>query len=275
MITTACIQLNSTNNIEANLEQAEQLIRQAVAKGAKLVTLPENATIMEEQGARIKAQSPTADTHIAVKYFQQLAQSLDCWIIVGSIPVSVEHDEKLANRCFVFNNNGTVSASYDKIHLFDANPKPGEHYTESHRYLSGDTAIIVNTPWAKIGLSICYDLRFPHLFRTLAQAGAECIIVPSAFTYTTGKDHWHVLLRARAIETGCYIIAPAQCGTHPGNRKTYGHSLIIDPWGHIIAEADEQPGIILATLDIAQVHQTRKALPSLSHDREIKKVIEC
>lgn len=275
MFTIACVQLNSNNDVESNIAQAEALIKHAAKQGAHLVTLPENATIMDKSGQAIKDKSPLANEHPAIDHFQKLAKSLNIWLIIGSIPVSVPNNNKLANRCFVFNNTGKTVAEYDKMHLFNATPKPDESYQESHRYLAGDEAVLVNTPWAKIGLSICYDVRFSYLFRKLAQAGAQCIVVPSAFAYTTGIDHWHILLRARAIETGCYIIAPAQCGHHPGDRRTFGHSLIVDPWGQILAEAGEEPGVIISNIDTQLVADTRKRLPSLEHDKDITRIIEC
>jgi predicted amidohydrolase len=172
------------------------------------------------------------------------------------------------NRSLVFNPLGAIVGRYDKIHLYDADPKPGESYRESDDIMPGEKAVIVDTPWCKLGLTICYDVRFAHLYRALAKAGAAIITVPSAFTVPTGTAHWHVMLRARAIETGCYILAPAQTGTHDSGRKTYGHSLIVNPWGEVVADAGDQPGIITAKLDLSKVDEARKALMQLQHDRE-------
>lgn len=267
--TVACVQLTANNDIEQNLAVASQLVREAAALGADFITLPENATIMEESGKNLKGNTPLHSEHPVLDYFCALANELNTWLLIGSIPVSVEHDEKLANRCYMINAQGQVVVHYDKMHLFDAQLHGGESYTESNRYLAGNQVVVTDTPWAKMGLTICYDVRFPYLFRALAKQGAECITVPAAFAYTTGKDHWHVLLRARAIETGSYIIAPAQCGTHPGGRKTFGHSLIIDPWGHIIAEAGEDPCVITAEINTEKVKEVRSALPTLKHDKPI------
>jgi predicted amidohydrolase len=158
-------------------------------------------------------------------------------------------------------------ATYDKIHMFDVDLVEGESYRESRTYRPGESGCVAETPWAPIGMTVCYDMRFPYLYRTLAHAGAKVLTVPSAFTRPTGRAHWHVLLRARAIETGCFVIAPAQCGEHAGGRETYGHSIIIDPWGEVLAEAGDEPGVIVADIDLARIDEVRQMVPSLSHDR--------
>lgn len=259
----AAVQLNANDQMEHNIERAYRLMQQAKSDGAELMVLPENAVLMQESGAKMKAASPLQQDHPAVARFAAIAKELGVMVVVGSIPVSVPNEERLANRCFVYDASGAIQATYDKIHLFDANPKEGESYTESRRYLAGDKAVCVDVPNSslRLGLSICYDLRFPYLFRTLAQAGAQVMLVPSAFAYTTGSAHWHVLLRARAIETGSYVIAPAQCGMHPGGRRTYGHALIIDPWGRILAEASEaEEQVILADISRDLVTDIRQRL---------------
>ena len=174
---------------------------------------------------------------------------------------------RIANRCYLVSDAGEVVATYDKIHMFDVTLPDGKVIRESSAYRPGDRAVVARTPWGKLGLTVCYDLRFPALFRALAQAGAQFISVPSSFQRQTGRAHWHPLLRARAIENECFIFAPAMCGDHPGNRQTYGHSLIIDPWGEILAEAGEEPGIIYADIDAASVARVRGMMPSLQHDR--------
>ena len=173
----------------------------------------------------------------------------------------------MANRTYVLDSDGTIAARYDKIHMFDVDLGNGERYAESSTFAPGSQAVLVDLPWGKLGLTICYDLRFPGLFRDLAQAGADMITVPSAFTQVTGEAHWHVLLRARAIETGTYVLAPAQTGSHPGDRATYGHTLIVNPWGKILADGGTEPGIVSAVIDVAEVARTRQKIPSLSHDR--------
>jgi predicted amidohydrolase len=176
-------------------------------------------------------------------------------------------DTKTANRSFLIGPDGRIAARYDKIHLFDVNLPSGETYRESNTVAPGDDAVVANLPWARVGLSVCYDLRFPQLYRTLAKAGAEILTVPSAFTETTGKAHWHVLLRARAIENACFVMAPAQGGEHANGRRTYGHSLIVGPWGDIIAEGGIDPGIVAAELDLGEIAAARGRVPALNHDR--------
>jgi predicted amidohydrolase len=212
-----------------------------------------------------KGQPPSPKEGIAL--CEKLARELKVWILIGSVQLP-SSPGKSWNRSLLIDDTGKTVAHYDKIHLFDVTLKNGETYSESARITGGGEAVIAHTPWGKLGMTICYDVRFPHLYRTLAQAGAEFLSIPSAFTHTTGTAHWHALLRARAIENGAYVFAPAQCGEHPGNRKTYGHSLIVNPWGEIIAEAGEdKTGIITATIDTDAVRKARLMIPSLTHDR--------
>jgi predicted amidohydrolase len=265
----ACIQTNAAPNVAVNLAQIEPMIRSAREQGAELITLPENVALMLTGRDRIFANAKPENEHPAVAFFARMAKETGAWILAGSIGIKVDQDH-LANRSLLFAPTGDITARYDKIHMFDAVISESEFYRESDNYRSGTSAIVAKLPWCKLGMTICYDLRFPHLHRALAKAGASIITVPAAFTVTTGKLHWHVLLRARAIETGCFILAPAQCGTHDSNRKTYGHSLIVAPDGEIIADAGEHPGIILATLDLEKVTKARQMLPSLQHDRDFK-----
>jgi predicted amidohydrolase len=259
----ACVQLNAQNDLKANSATGEALIREAAGKGAQFITLPENAFFMQEPG---KGASPLFDD--TVKQFSALAKELSVWLLIGSIhPPAAEC--KTWNRSLLINDKGTVVAAYDKIHLFDATLKNGETYRESDRISAGNKTVLASTPWGKLGMTVCYDLRFPHLYRALAHEGADFLSIPAAFTYTTGIAHWHSLLRARAIENGCFVFAPAQCGMHPGNRRTYGHSLIIDPWGAIIAEGPEDKiGVITATIDTDKITEARSMVPSLRHDRQ-------
>ena len=214
---------------------------------------------------KIAARAKTEAEHPAIPFFKRMAKETGAWILGGSLAIVVG-GEKFANRSYLFDPKGDIATYYDKIHMFDADIGTGEKYRESANFKGGNRAVIAETPWGKIGLTICYDLRFAYLYRALAQAGAGIITIPAAFTVPTGKMHWHVLLRARAIETGAFILAPAQCGEHDGGRRTYGHSLIVDPLGHILAEAGEKPAIIIADLDLTKVDEARKMLPSLKHD---------
>ena len=266
-VITACLQTNATPDIEENLQRIEPMIREAAAQGAQFITLPENAVRMAGNREKLFQQTFTELDHPAIPFFGKLAQETKTWILVGSLAIATGQ-ERLANRSFLFNADGNIVARYDKIHMFDAELSDVEKYRESGSYKGGERAVVATCPWGKVGLTICYDVRFPYLHRALAKAGAQIITVPAAFARTTGELHWHVLLRARAIETGCFIVAPAQCGEHDGNRKTYGHSMIIDPSGKILAEAGETPGVIVAKLDLSQVEATRKRLPSLFHDCE-------
>jgi len=258
----ACVQLNATDNLETNAANAEALVRQAARDGAQFVLLPENAFFMQEPG-----KGPPPFFGEVVDRFSQLAMSLDIWLLIGSIHPSSSHG-RTWNRSLLINNSGTLIADYNKIHLFDVQLKNGEMYRESDRIDPGSGAVVTETRWGRLGMTICYDLRFPHLYRALAHAGAQFLSIPAAFTYTTGTAHWHTLLRARAIENGCFVFAPAQCGMHPGNRRTYGHSLIIDPWGTVLAEAPEaETGYIMAAIDTGKVEEARAMIPSLRHDR--------
>lgn len=258
----ACIQTNTQDNAADNIKKAEAAMREAAKNGAKLITLPENALFMQAPG---KGAHPSTEGGVA--RLGGLAKDLGVWLLVGSVHVS-SPDGRSFNRSLLISDKGATVARYDKVHLFDVTLKNGETYAESDRIAPGADAVLAETPLGKIGLTVCYDVRFPHLFRTLAKAGAEIITVPAAFTYTTGIAHWHVLLRSRAIETGCFIIAPAQCGMHPGSRRTFGHSLIVSPWGEIIAEASEiNPGIVYANIDTAKVKEARTMIPALAHDR--------
>lgn len=266
----ACVQMNSSRDIEANCASLHRLIKEAAGKGAQLVATPENTFVMGEPDAGEQRVLYTQENHPGVAAAASMAREFQCWLLIGSVAVAdaILDNGKTYNRSLLFNPQGQVTAAYDKIHLFDVALPNGEIYTESSRILAGNKAVVADMPWGKLGMSICYDVRFPHLYRTLAKAGAAMLAVPAAFTVPTGEAHWHVLLRARAIENGCFVIAPAQTGEHPGGRKTYGHALIVDPWGNVLADAGTGEGIIMADIDISQVSHTRGRLPSLGHDRE-------
>jgi len=262
----ACVQLNSGNDLAANLRAAETAIRSAAASGAQLIMLPEYAAMMDGSGRVMRENSPAEDGHPALDRFRVLARETKAWLLVGSLTIKVD-DERMVNRSYLLSVTGEIAARYDKIHMFDCTLPSGKVIRESSAYRPGEAAVIAPTPWGPLGMTICYDLRFPQLYRALAQAGALFLAVPSSFQRETGVAHWHALLRARAIENLSYVFAPAMCGEHPGSRTTYGHSLIIDPWGKILAELGDEPGIALADIDVGRVVKVRGMLPSIEHDR--------
>jgi predicted amidohydrolase len=266
----ACIQPNAGDDMAANIEAAIALVRAARADGADFIAMPENVSMMTLGRRNAIAAAHAEQGHPALEAFQALAGETGAWLLVGSLTIDLG-DGMLANRSFLLDGAGAVTAVYDKIHMFDVDLDGGESYRESSTYRPGNAMGLSTTPWGVLGLTICYDLRFPGLYRGLAQAGAGLLAVPSAFTRQTGAVHWHVLLRARAIENGCYVFAPAQCGDHPRGRQTYGHSLIVDPWGEVLADGGETPGFVAADIDMARVASARRAIPSLDHDRPYRK----
>lgn len=262
----ALVQLCSGRDVDRNVVEAERLIRAAAAGGAHYVQTPEVTTLMELESARLFAAVEPEDSNRALQAFRNLAAELKIWLHIGSMAVKVAPD-KIANRAYVLTPDGAIAATYDKIHMFDVDLPGGESYRESKNYRPGDRAVVAALPWGGLGLSICYDLRFPHLYRALAKSGAVFLAIPAAFTKVTGEAHWHTLLRARAIECQCYVFAAAQGGRHEHGRDTYGHSLIISPWGQILAEGGVQPGVISADIDLQAIEEARKRVPSLGHDR--------
>ena len=265
-VRVACIQVTATADRAAGIAVACERIREAAANGAQLATLPENATLLAP-GEAMRRGAPPSGGHPARVSLAATARETGTWVLAGSLAERTDGG-RLANRSLLFDDRGAVAGAYDKLHMFDAVLDGGESYRESASYRPGDRAVLAPTPWGPLGMTICYDLRFPALFRTLAQAGAAMIAVPSAFTVPTGRAHWHVLLRARAIETGCFILAPAQCGVHYGSRRTFGHSLIVGPWGDVMADGGPDPGIVYADLDLAASARARRSVPSLRHDRD-------
>ncbi len=264
----ACIQTNTGADVAANLAAACDLVRRARDDGADLIALPETCNVMESNKQNLLSKvGPEADNPVLQAY-KDLARQTGAWILLGSLVIKDDKAEKMANRSFLIDNDGSVRARYDKVHMFDVNLGGAEDHRESNHYQAGTEAVLASTPWCQLGMTICYDLRFADQFRMLAHGGAKVIATPSAFTRISGQAHWHILQRARAIETACFVIAPAQCGDHPGNRQTYGHSLIIDPWGNILADGGDQPGFIAAHIDLSLVDQARRKIPALSHDRE-------
>lgn len=263
----AILQVNSGNDLDANLAVIMEATRSAAAAGAGFIMTPEYALMMDGSGRTMRERALDRDGSPVLPQLQALAKELGVWFLVGSLTLRNEGDERIANRSILISAKGEVVAEYDKIHMFDCTLPDGKVIRESSAYRPGTRAVVAETPWGKLGMTICYDLRFPGLFRSLAQAGANFISVPSSFQRQTGRAHWHALLRARAIENECFIFAPAMCGDHPGNRQTYGHSLVIDPWGDILAEGGESPEIIYADIDPARVAKVRGMIPSLEHDR--------
>ena len=261
----ACVQNCATNDLPANLAKVDELVRAAHSKGAALVCLAEFFCNLEPGDGSYFDHGFALDDHPALAALRALAQELGLWLLLGSIPVRGA-ERKVYNRSIVLDPHGAIVATYDKIHLFDVAIKDGQNYKESTSVAPGAQAVIAALPWGGLGLSICYDLRFPHLYRQLAQHGASFLAIPAAFTAKTGAAHWHTLVRARAIETGCYVFAPGQCGVRPWGRATYGHSLIVDPWGTVLADGGEEEGVILAEIDPARVAQVRHMIPALHHD---------
>ncbi len=262
----ALVQLRSGRSVEPNLAVAERLIRQAAADGAHYVQTPENTSLMELDRKALFANTAPQDGNPAVERMAALACELGVWLHVGSMATRLSAD-KVANRTYLFAPDGSLKARYDKIHMFDVDLPGGESYRESKTYTPGDKVVVADLPWGRLGLSICYDLRFPALYRALAHAGAVFLAVPSAFTKQTGEAHWRVLLRARAIENGAFVFAAAQGGHHEIGRDTWGHSMIVSPWGEVIAEAGADPCVLLADIDTGLVAEARARIPSLEHDR--------
>jgi predicted amidohydrolase len=263
----ACIQITADDDIAGNITHTTRIIRAAKAAGAEMVATPENTAIMAARGETTVAAAAPEDEHPVLRAYRALAEETGLWILLGSIGVHLPDERRIANRSLLITPRGAIAARYDKIHMFDVDLGTGERYEESHRYRPGSEARLIPLPWGMLGMTVCYDLRFPQLYRALAKGGAQFLSIPSAFTRPTGAAHWHVLMRARAIETGCFVFAPAQCGVHPGERKTYGHSLIVDPWGEVLADGGEEPGFIIAEIDTARVAEARRRIPSLCHDR--------
>jgi deaminated glutathione amidase len=262
----ACVQLNAARDIAPNIAAATALIRAAKAQGANFILTPENTGMIEPKRPQMLEKAKPEAEHPAIPAFSALAAEFGVWLLIGSLQIKLDA-ATCANRSFLFDANGRVAARYDKIHMFDVDLQGGESYRESRTFRPGDRAVLADTPWGKVGLTVCYDLRFAYLYRALAQAGASFLTVPSAFTVPTGQAHWHTLLRARAIETGSFVFAPAQCGEHAEGRKTYGHSLIVAPWGEVLADGGEEPGVITAEIDPAKVAEARAMIPALTHDR--------
>jgi predicted amidohydrolase len=269
----ALIQLNSSDDPAANLAVTERLIRQAAAEGAELILTPEVTNIVSASRTVQDARLALEDDDATLARLRAVTAERGIWLSLGSLALkSGDPDGRFVNRQFLIGPDGGIRARYDKIHMFDVELGGAESYRESRGYRPGGQAVIADTPWGRLGLTICYDMRFPALYHSLAAAGAAILTVPSAFTVPTGRAHWEVLLRARAIETGCFVLAAAQSGTHTANhgrvRETYGHSIAIDPWGLVLADAGEGIGITHVTLDLDAVSEARAKIPSLANARK-------
>jgi predicted amidohydrolase len=267
--TVGLISMRSGFSPAANLDDAVALIRQARQNGADYVQTPEMTNIMDIKRERLFAAMVSEEDDKSLARLRVLARELGIYIHIGSLGIMVS-PERAANRSFLIDRQGEIVARYDKIHMFDVDLANGESYRESRNFRPGELAVVADLPWGRIGFSICYDLRFPALYRALAEAGASFISIPAAFTKQTGEAHWHVLIRARAIENGCYVMAAAQGGMHENGRATFGHSLIVDPWGRIVAEGGTEPGVVMATIDPAEVASARGRVPSLQHGRRFE-----
>jgi len=262
----ACLQFTSARDVAPNIETFRSLARRARDQGAEFIMTPEVSDMIEPDRAERMRKARPEGEHPMLAAAQDLARELAAHVLLGSIVVKVG-DETLANRSILIRPGGEIAERYDKIHMFDVDLPNGERYRESAIFRPGDRAATASLPWGVLGMTVCYDLRFAYLYRALAHAGADFLTIPAAFTVPTGRAHWHVLMRARAIETGCFVFAPAQWGEHATGRRTYGHSLIVAPWGEILAEAEDGVGVILAEIDSAKVLEARRQVPSLSHDR--------
>ena len=272
--TVACVQTTAGPDVKTNIINASALVREAHKSGATLIVLPEVTNIIDMDRSAMAEKLSAEVDDISLVAFCSLAVELKVWLLLGSLglrhetALNAEGKPKFANRSFLIGDDGVVRNRYTKIHLFDVDLGAGETYQESKSYEPGNETVVADTPWGKLGMTICYDIRFPHLYRKLAQAGAKFLSIPAAFARPSGKAHWHVLMRARAIENSCYVFAAAQCGEHGGGRSTYGHSLIVDPWGEILADGGTEIGFVLAEIDTSLVDKVRQKIPSLTHDRD-------
>jgi predicted amidohydrolase len=265
----AMIQMRSGLAPAANIDAAARMIGEAKSAGADYVQTPEMTNILAAKREQLFSVIIDEDADTSLATLRELARKLGIYIHVGSLAIKVSPD-KAANRSFLISPKGDIAARYDKIHMFDVDLAGGESYRESRSYRPGEQAVLSDLPWGRLGLTICYDLRFPALYRALAEAGATMLTIPSAFTQQTGEAHWHLLVRARAVENGCFVFAAAQAGKHESGRETFGHSLIVDPWGRVLAEGGSEPGVVMAEIDLTEVAKARARIPSLQHGRRFE-----
>ena len=265
----AMIQMRAGLTVSANIDAAVRMIGEAKSAGAHYVQTPEMTNILAARREQLFAAVVEEEQDASLATLRELARRLGIYIHAGSLAIKLSND-RASNRSFLIDPKGDIAARYDKIHMFDVDLADGESYRESRNYRPGELAVLTDLPWGRLGLTVCYDLRFPALYRALAEAGAIMLAIPSAFTKQTGEAHWHVLMRSRAIENGCFVFAAAQGGKHENGRETYGHSLVIDPWGRIIAEGGIDPGIIMVEIDPAEVAKARARIPSLQHGRRFE-----
>ena len=276
--TASCIQFTSARDYEPNIRVVSDLVRRARDGGADFVLTPENTGLTEPIGKLRREKARDEANHPVLAALREVARETGVWLLIGSLavdlsrePGAADNERRLANRSYLVDPDGAVVARYDKIHMFDVDLAGGESYRESNAFRPGGQTVLTETPWGVLGMTVCYDLRFPQLYRTLAHAGADFLAIPSAFTVPTGTAHWHVLMRARAIENGCFVFAPAQWGEHAEGRRTYGHSLIVDPWGEVLADAGEGVGIVSARIEVDAIAKARRMVPSLQHDRVVSR----
>lgn len=268
----ALLQLTSSDDVSDNITVTVAMIEKAVAGGAEFILTPETTHLMEMNREKALKKTFSQKDDPGLKAFQAAAKKHGIWLLIGSLTINLGGN-RLANRSFLISPDGEIKAHYDKTHLFDVDLAGGESYRESTLYEAGDNAVLAKTPFGGVGMSVCYDLRFPYLYRLYGEQGAKILTVPAAFTQSTGAAHWHTLLKARAIETGCFVLAPAQCGNHATGRSTYGHSLIVGPWGDIISDGGEDTGITFANLDLANCDKARQTVPSLKHTRKLELIV--
>ncbi|MGB8578566.1 MAG: carbon-nitrogen hydrolase family protein [Pseudolabrys sp.] len=265
----AMVQMRSGLKPATNIDDAVRMIGEAKSVGAEYVLTPEMTNILVAKREQLFAAVVEEEADASLASLRELARKLGVYIHIGSLAIKISPD-RAANRSFLVDPKGDIAARYDKIHMFDVDLADGESYRESRNYRPGELAVLADLPWSRLGLTVCYDLRFPALYRALAEAGATMLAIPSAFTKQTGEAHWHVLIRTRAIENGCFVFAAAQGGKHENGRETYGHSLIVDPWGRILAEGGIEPGVVMAEIDPAEVANARARIPSLQHGRRFE-----
>ena len=269
VLRAACIQMRSSTDVSRNIDAARDLISAAAQQGATFIATPEMTNLLDIRPGQVRSKISLETCDACLEALSKLAAQLNVTLLIGSLAIALPGDDRFANRSYLISPDGEIIARYDKVHMFDVEVGDGQTYRESKAYRAGKSVTVTETNFGRVGMTICYDLRFPHLYRAVCQAGAELITIPAAFTRVTGEAHWHVLVRARAIETGCFVLAPAQGGAHEDGRETFGHSLIVSPWGEILGEAGhDEPGVIVADLNLADVAKARARIPAWSTNQD-------